>query len=389
MLDTGATHCFICAQLANLLHLSASSAQGPMAVSLATAGPACCCLAGLVLGAAEPLREVITISPLDLGPELYIILGWDSISCHDLRFLYPPGGEAGGGSHGPISAPLRPSAGPPATRGAVLTGNSGVCCGVWSAPADFNEPQPLLPASLPDRRDARAACRSPVTRSGRRSSPRSTANASCGGLAGARGLPPPHRSRDLWMAWNFPPTAGSFTSRRCGSPTLLSPQSRVCRRPRGPPPCLPPGRGIELVVETGNLPMPRTRPIKRWELAELRRQLTCLLARGWIQHSAAGHAPSVVFARKPDGSWRICYDYLGLNAITEPLVEPLPHIGALLDETRGACWFTKFDLAQGYHQVRLREAGWWKTSFRSQLGQFEWKMMPLACRARPRSSCAL
>ena len=39
-------------------------------------------------------------------------------------------------------------------------------------------------------------------------------------------------------------------------------------------------------------------------------------------------------------------------------MEPLPHIDALLrlDETRGACWFTKFDLAQGYHQARLQEA---------------------------------
>ncbi len=39
----------------------------------------------------------------------------------------------------------------------------------------------------------------------------------------------------------------------------------------------------------------------------------------------------------------------GLNAITEPLVEPLPHIDTLLDETRGASWFTEFDPAQGYH----------------------------------------
>ena len=52
-------------------------------------------------------------------------------------------------------------------------------------------------------------------------------------------------------------------------------------------------------------------------------------------------------------------------------MEPLPHIDALLDETRGACWLTKFDLAQGHHQVRLREGDWWKTSFRSQLGQLE------------------
>ena len=105
----------------------------------------------------------------------------------------------------------------------------------------------------------------------------------------------------------------------------------------GPPPGLPPDRGIELTLETGDRPMPRTRPLKRLsegELAELRKQLHDLLARGWIQPSTAGHAASVVFARKPDGTWRICYDYRGLNAITEPQVEPLPHIDALLDETR-------------------------------------------------------
>ena len=33
-----------------------------------------------------------------------------------------------------------------------------------------------------------------------------------------------------------------------------------------------------------------------------------------------------------------------------------------------ACWFTEFDLAQGYHQVRPREADWWESSFRSRLG---------------------
>jgi len=80
----------------------------------------------------------------------------------------------------------------------------------------------------------------------------------------------------------------------------------------GAPPGLPPERGMELVIETGDAPMPRSRPVKRLsegELAELRAQLVDLLDRGWIQHSSdstAGHAASVVFARKPDGTWRIC-----------------------------------------------------------------------------------
>ena len=44
---------------------------------------------------------------------------------------------------------------------------------------------------------------------------------------------------------------------------------------------------------------------------------------------------AVVFAGKPDGSWRICYAYWGLNTITLPAVEQVPHIDALLDGTRG------------------------------------------------------
>ncbi len=105
---------------------------------------------------------------------------------------------------------------------------------------------------------------------------------------------------------------------------------------------------MELVIKTGDAPMPRSRPVKRLserELAELRTKLVDLLDRGWIQHSMAGHAASVVFARKPDGKWHICYDYRDLNAISRPAVEPLPHIDPLLDGTQGSCFFTKLDLA--------------------------------------------
>jgi hypothetical protein len=34
-------------------------------------------------------------------------------------------------------------------------------------------------------------------------------------------------------------------------------------------------------------------------------------------------------------------------------VEPLPHIDALLDGTRGSCSITKLDLASSYHKQRV------------------------------------
>ena len=145
-----------------------------------------------------------------------------------------------------------------------------------------------------------------------------------------------------------------------------------------PPLGLPPDSGIKLCLKTGNLPMQPSRKVKRLsggELTELDSQLHDLYERGWIKRSTAGHAAAVVFVRKPDGSWRLCYDYRGLNAITEPLVEPLPHNDTLLEQTRGCAFFSKIDLASAYHQIRLRKSNQWKTSFWSQLGQFQWKVV--------------
>ena len=104
--------------------------------------------------------------------------------------------------------------------------------------------------------------------------------------------------------------------------------------------------------------MPPSRLVK-WlsagELTKLDSQLHDLYERGWIKRSTTGHTAAVVFVRIPDGSWRLCYDYRGLDAITEPLVEPLPHIDTLLEQTRGGAFFSKIDLALAYHQIRLRE----------------------------------
>ena len=72
---------------------------------------------------------------------------------------------------------------------------------------------------------------------------------------------------------------------------------------------------------------------------------------------------------KQNGSWRICYDYLDLNAITRPAVEHHPHNAAHGVHRRtarrhGSRFFTNLDLASSYHQLRVRAADRWKTSFR-------------------------
>ncbi len=60
--------------------------------------------------------------PLDLGPELDIILGWDWLASHDLRFLYPQGCVSGAGPQGSLSVPLRRTA-PAPVQASVLIGH--------------------------------------------------------------------------------------------------------------------------------------------------------------------------------------------------------------------------------------------------------------------------
>jgi hypothetical protein len=144
----------------------------------------------------------------------------------------------------------------------------------------------------------------------------------------------------------------------------------------GPPPGLPPDRcpAFELLIKTGSHPMPLSLPMKHWsqgELDECSKQVAFLLDQGWIVPSSASHATSVVFARKPDGTWRFCQDFRGLNAITQRSVEPLPHVDQLVDETHWARFFTKLNLAMAYMQFRILDEDEYKTSFRVPCGQYE------------------
>jgi len=65
----------------------------------------------------------------------------------------------------------------------------------------------------------------------------------------------------------------------------------------------------------------------------------------------------IVMVRKPDGSTRVCVDYIALNECNVKDSFPLPRIDDLLDKLRSAKCMTHLDLRSTYNQVRMSDDG--------------------------------
>jgi hypothetical protein len=83
-----------------------------------------------------------------------------------------------------------------------------------------------------------------------------------------------------------------------------------------------------------------------------------------------------LFVLKKDEGLRLCVDYRGLNKVTIKNRYPLPLINEAIDRLVGAVRFTKVDLKDAYHRIRIKLGDEWKTAFRTRYGHFEYQVMP-------------
>ena len=119
------------------------------------------------------------------------------------------------------------------------------------------------------------------------------------------------------------------------------------------------------------------------EVVELKKQLTDLLAKGFIRPSSSEYGAPVLFAPKPDGSLRLVLDYRELNAQTIKDRYPLPRDADLFQQLYKARVFSTMDLLYGYWQVLMHPDDVHKTAIRTPLGSYEWVVMPMGLTNAP------
>ncbi|KAL1973423.1 hypothetical protein VTN31DRAFT_6058 [Thermomyces dupontii] len=130
--------------------------------------------------------------------------------------------------------------------------------------------------------------------------------------------------------------------------------------------------GADPVKDIGHAPLYK---MSLEELEAVKKYLEANLSKGFIVPSAAPFASPVLVARSA-GKLRFCVDYRKLNALSKKDRYPLPLIDELMDRLHGARYFTKLDVRQGFHRIRMSAESEDLTTFRTRYGSFKYRVMP-------------
>jgi hypothetical protein len=152
--------------------------------------------------------------------------------------------------------------------------------------------------------------------------------------------------------------------------------------------CLPPHRHHDHhipLLEGKRLPFEPTRALHESRLCTLREYLEMNLKWGWIQESTSPAGVPIHFVQKKDGSPRLCVDYRGLHAIMVKDRTLLPLIGEALDRLAGAKIYTKLDVKDAYHNLRIAEGDEWKMAFWTKYGLYKYLVMLFSLTNAPAS----
>ncbi|KAF7647357.1 hypothetical protein LDENG_00173640 [Lucifuga dentata] len=149
---------------------------------------------------------------------------------------------------------------------------------------------------------------------------------------------------------------------------------------------LPPHRPYDCCIELlpGTSP-PRGRlfSLSLPEREAMDKYINDSLTAGIIRPSSSPAGEGFFFVERKDKSLHPCIDYRGLNNIMVKNRYPLLLMSSAFELLQDAKFFTKLDLSNAYHLVRIREGDEWKTAFNTPSGHYEYLVMPFGLTNAP------
>jgi hypothetical protein len=143
---------------------------------------------------------------------------------------------------------------------------------------------------------------------------------------------------------------------------------------------LPPYRFIdykvELLPDAALLKVHPLYSILADQLIALKEYFTEALRKEWIVPSAAEYEFSVLFAKKPNDGLRFCVNYRAMNARLKKDVYPLPLISETLDRFEKIKLFTKLNVRNVFHRIRMNPGFEEITIFRTRFSQYKYQVLP-------------
>ena len=109
------------------------------------------------------------------------------------------------------------------------------------------------------------------------------------------------------------------------------------------------------------------------------------LKKGFIEASRAPCSSPILLAKKPGRGIRCCVDYRRLNKLTKKDAYPIPLIAETLAQLKGAKVFTKIDIWQAFHKLRMAASSEDLTTMATRFGAFKWKVLPFGLTGGPAS----
>ncbi|XP_070406069.1 uncharacterized protein [Nothobranchius furzeri] len=149
---------------------------------------------------------------------------------------------------------------------------------------------------------------------------------------------------------------------------------------------LPPHRPYDCAIDLlpgTTPPKGRLYPLSLPERQVMRDYIDTALRAGIIRESSSPAGAGFFFVTKKDNTLRPCIDYRGLNDIIIKNRYPLPLVSSAFELLQCATVFTKLDLRNAYHLVRVREGDEWKTAFNTPSGHYEYLVMPFGLSNAP------